>query len=61
MNLCTLSQTALALYTFNIQNYSVNNLCKHIPVVQLFQWVFAILGLVVGQLFPRDNYNFLHA
>lgn len=61
MHPCRLYQTALTSYTFNIQNYSVNNLCKHIPVVQLFQWVFAILGLVVGQLFPCDNYQFLHA
>lgn len=60
MHLCTLSQTALMLHAFNIQNYSVNNLCKNIPVVQPFQWVFAILGLVVGQLFPCDNYHFLH-
>lgn len=61
MHLCRLSQTALTLYTFNIQNYSVNNLCKHIPVIEPFQWVFAVLGLVVGQLFPCDSYQFLHA
>lgn len=60
--MCAVSHTALTLYIFNIQNYSLNNLCKHIPAPQPFHWVFAILGLVVvGPLSLCDGYQSLHA
>lgn len=44
----------------NIQNPSVNNLCKGIPVLTPLHWVFAIPGRVVAHLFLCAGYQSLH-